>query len=236
MRQASCWTPVLEYAAAAFTGHAPVTVAFEHESAAASGLAASRAAQAVNDLHDLLQAAQTRAGNEGHGPAAVREALFAVVAWLDERALSSDWPGRTAWRAAPLQRHYFGTSRAGTEFFERLEALPDDATEVREVYALMLLWGFRGRFAARPAAEFFGYRQALFERLARELQMAPFNLHEPLFVLPAPPAPEANTRSRRRVTLALVLLIVLPLAVLLGLGLAYDWLLLDLAQPLLVGG
>ncbi|WJF89265.1 DotU family type IV/VI secretion system protein [Paraburkholderia bonniea] len=233
MRQASCWTPVIEYAALAFTGRAPVTVAFEEGEA--SGVAAARAAQTASALQTLLEEAQARASNEGHGPAAVRDALFAVVAWLDERALSSDWPGRTAWRAAPLQRHYFGTTRAGTEFFERLDALPDDAAEVREIYALMLLWGFRGRFAARPVAEFFGYRQALFERLGRELQTAPLNAHAPLFPLPPAPAALASGRSRRRVTWALVLLIGLPLLLLLGLGLIYDWLLMDLARPLLGG-
>jgi outer membrane protein OmpA-like peptidoglycan-associated protein len=42
---------------------------------------------------------------------------------------------------------YYGTLNAGEEFFRRLENLPPDAREVREIYYLCLSLGFQGTYA-----------------------------------------------------------------------------------------
>ena len=43
--------------------------------------------------------------------------------------------------------------RAGEQFFERLEALPEEAAEVREVFAACLALGFRGSLYAPAQRE-----------------------------------------------------------------------------------
>ncbi|CAM3697203.1 DotU family type IV/VI secretion system protein [Bordetella tumulicola] len=216
MRLSNFWIPVID----------SVRVATAQADQDASSLS--------EQLKVTLDAAVSRALGSGSDPNDVQLALFAVVAWIDERAMSRDWPGAAAWRLAPLQRHYFGTTRAGVAFFEKLEALPDEATEVREVYALMLLAGFHGRYAHRPVGEVAEYRRALLERVAQERQMDPLSADQPLF-------PESGAGARRPLrrarglmpSLASLLLIVLPLCVLLGLYLFLDFRLAQTATALL---
>ncbi|MBN1106428.1 MAG: DotU/TssL family secretion system protein [Deltaproteobacteria bacterium] len=74
------------------------------------------------------------------------EALYPVCAWIDEAILCSEWPGGTQWEHHQLQRTYFHTTSAGTEFFTRLEGMGENAQAVREVYAYCLAMGFRGRY------------------------------------------------------------------------------------------
>lgn len=74
-------------------------------------------------------------------------ALFAVLAWADETLLAGSWAGASNWQRHLLQRQYFGTSTAGVAFFTRLDDLRSEQHDVREVYALCLSLGFRGRFA-----------------------------------------------------------------------------------------
>jgi type VI secretion system protein ImpK len=182
------------------------------------------AAAVAEQLKASLDATVTRAQTGGYTAAETQAALFAVVAWIDELAMSREWTGGSSWRLAPLQRHYFSTTRAGAEFFEKLEALPDDAIEVREVYGLALLAGFSGRYAHRAPAELADYRSALLERIAHERQMAPLDPDLPLF-------PQAGGRRakmlqyRRGLAPSLVtfILIVLPLCALLGLYLYLDY-------------
>lgn len=72
------------------------------------------------------------------------EALFAVCAWIDERILCSTWEGRRHWLQAQLQRSRFHTTQGGELFFRKLEALPMDALQVREVFDYCLALGFQG--------------------------------------------------------------------------------------------
>jgi len=75
-------------------------------------------------------------------------AKFPVVAYVDEILLCSKWPEKTLWQKEPLQRIYFNTTNAGSEFYDRLYELnkfgPD--RDVREVYGLCLGLGFRGKY------------------------------------------------------------------------------------------
>lgn len=197
----------------------------EQARAAINGPTANQDAAAVAEqLKASLDAAVARAQSGGYTAAEVQASLFAVVAWIDELAMSREWAGGATWRLAPLQRHYFSTTRAGAEFFEKLEALPDQAIEVREVYGLALLAGFSGRYTHRPPGELAAYRSALLARIADERQMAPLDPDLPLF----PQAGGRRARSpqyRRGLAPSLVtfILIVLPLCALLGLYLYLDY-------------
>lgn len=161
--------------------------------------------------------------NKGFAPDDIQSALFAVVAWIDEIAMTHPWEGAAEWRLAPLQRHYFSTTRAGTEFFERLDALPEESADVREVYALALLAGFSGRYSHRPAGELAAYRQNVLARLAEERAMAPLLSNEPLF--PGAGA-QAHTPSRRSnghlPAFATFMLLAIPVACLVVLYMVLD--------------
>jgi type VI secretion system protein ImpK len=182
------------------------------------------AAAVAEQLKASLDATVARAQADGYTAAETQASLFAVVAWIDELAMSREWAGGAAWRLAPLQRHYFSTTRAGAEFFEKLEALPDDAIEVREVYGLVLLAGFAGRYTHRPPAELAEYRAAVLQRIAQERQMAPLDPDLPLFPQAGGRRPKM-TQYRRGLAPSLVtfILVVLPLCALLGLYLYLDY-------------
>jgi type VI secretion system protein ImpK len=75
-----------------------------------------------------------------------REGLFAVCALIDEMILCSAWPGRDKRQLNQLQHHFFNTTNAGTEFFDRLKALTPDEDGVREVYGWCLAMGFKGAY------------------------------------------------------------------------------------------
>lgn len=82
-------------------------------------------------------------------PEAMLEASrFAVVAYLDELILVSQWTDKPRWQMLTLQRELFHTTNAGAEFYARLGALGDDdaARAAREVFYLCLALGFRGKY------------------------------------------------------------------------------------------
>lgn len=208
MRLSNIWVSSMEQARAAFGGPD----------------SALDAAAVAEQLKQSLDATVARAQAGGYTAAQTQSALFAVVAWIDELAMSRDWAGGAAWRLTPLQRHYFSTTRAGAEFFEKLEALPEDAIEVREVYGLVLLAGFSGRYIHRPPGELAAYRSALLDRIARERQMSPLDPDQPLFPMAGARRPKmAQYRRGLAPSLATFILIVLPLCALLGLYLYLDY-------------
>ena len=102
------------------------------------------------------------------------DARFAVYAWVDEKMLNAQRADASAWMPLSLQYHYFSTTEAGQQFFARLTILLDrlslaredaknpldlatrlelaqnlakeqDGMELLRVFALCLLYGFRGR-------------------------------------------------------------------------------------------
>ena len=79
----------------------------------------------------------------------IKDARFAIVAFLDEAILGSNWAGKAAWVAKPLQVQLYGQAVAGQEFFERLERLKADAAlrnDVLEIYYLCMALGFKGKY------------------------------------------------------------------------------------------
>jgi len=74
------------------------------------------------------------------------EAHFAVSALIDEMILCSTWPGKDMWQTAQLQYHFFNTTNAGAEFFERLSGLGPGREDVRDVYDWCLAMGFKGAY------------------------------------------------------------------------------------------
>jgi type VI secretion system protein ImpK len=93
----------------------------------------------------LANAQEERVKSYGIAAESFREARFAVLAWVDETILNSNWPHRMQWQHLMLS--YYGTLNAGEEFFGHLDNLPTSANEVREIYYLCLSLGFEGRYA-----------------------------------------------------------------------------------------
>ncbi|HET9711051.1 MAG TPA: type IVB secretion system protein IcmH/DotU [Pyrinomonadaceae bacterium] len=103
-------------------------------------------------VSDLL-AQLDQSGRSLRCPAEQIDAIkFALVAFIDETVLSpsNDFPLRKEWEQLPLQLEYFGEHLAGVKFFERLDALlqqaDDEGVDVVEVYYLCLLLGFKGKY------------------------------------------------------------------------------------------
>lgn len=73
-------------------------------------------------------------------------ALFAVIAWFDERVLCSELPWRQRWLAELLQRKYLNTTVAGTDFYTRLTALKATHHQARKVFLFSLQNEFHGQY------------------------------------------------------------------------------------------
>ena len=102
--------------------------------------------QVKADITRLMSDIEIRIGQTNIPPDDYDLARFAVVAWVDETLLSSQWQDKDKWQKESLQRLYYQTADAGEIFFDRLNALGLHQRDVREVYYLCLAMGFKGRF------------------------------------------------------------------------------------------
>jgi len=95
------------------------------------------------DLGRRLEEAKQSALTGQKHPEDVREATFALAAWLDE--IVARHP--QYWDVAKsLQLTLFDTTNAGDEFFAHLQSLSPQQDEVREIYYTALCLGFRGMY------------------------------------------------------------------------------------------
>jgi type VI secretion system protein ImpK len=121
--------------------------------------------QAVTDagsfrgqMKQALRLAEQEAGSRGYAQEDVKQVIFAVVAFLDESALSSRNPVFADWARLPLQAEMFGHQLGGEVFFQELQRVLNrsdshEVTDLLEVYYLCLLLGFKGRYAAGASGE-----------------------------------------------------------------------------------
>jgi type VI secretion system protein ImpK len=88
----------------------------------------------------------------GYEASDIKDAHFAVVAFLDEVILNSSDPVRADWERRMLQEELFSRNDAGVVFFDNLTRLQSQRdsqrlADVLEVFLLCLLLGFQGRYA-----------------------------------------------------------------------------------------
>ena len=127
----------------------------------------------------LLSDAEKAATRQGTPPEDVKDATFALVAFLDETLVSSDWSQKDYWVAKPLQLELFDRNDAGEEVFVRLDRLranPARHAELLEVYYLSMALGFKGRYQLHGQEE---YRRLIEEtqaELARQPGLTPGRL------------------------------------------------------------
>lgn len=137
---------------------------------------------------ELKSRFERESGELGFAAADVEDAVFAMVAFLDQTVLNSKGPARDAWIGRPLQLELYGRQLAGEEFFERLDKLRHEREtriEALEVYCCCLAFGFAGRYLLNP-----GKLGPLLEEVQRDVAAARGGGFSPL-------APNAGRRRER---------------------------------------
>jgi type VI secretion system protein ImpK len=139
----------------------------------------------------------------------IGEAHYALVAFIDERVLKSNWPGRTEWMNSPLQLLIYREFRAGEHFYTRMGALLQQTAKstALEVYYLCLALGFTG---AQGMQEARSYQDAARGRIASGVPGSSLSPHA------VPNDHFELTRTRRPFALA----VAAGCIVIVGLGLA----------------
>lgn len=77
---------------------------------------------------------------------------FIAIAFLDEKFIQLDWEMSNQWSEHPLETEIFGTRNAGTEIFDRIDALAPERVADRiyaVLYFLILSLGFAGKYDAQ---------------------------------------------------------------------------------------
>ncbi len=102
--------------------------------------------EAAERIDTWFREARARAASASCPSQHAELAAYAAAAWADERLQTGSWEHAAQWHAHLLQRRHFGVVDAGEGFFRHLRKLGPQQQEVREVFALALLLGLRGRF------------------------------------------------------------------------------------------
>ncbi|PTL83681.1 DotU family type IV/VI secretion system protein [Vitiosangium sp. GDMCC 1.1324] len=102
-------------------------------------------------LRGVVDEMLRRAAVLGYSHQDAQDMAYALVALLDEVALTRPEPYRSFWMTNLLQLQYFNENVAGDGFFHRLQAIRKDPhrAEVLQVYYLCMLFGFQGRYRIR---------------------------------------------------------------------------------------
>jgi type VI secretion system protein ImpK len=102
-------------------------------------------------LRGIVDEMLRRAAVLGFSHQDAQDIAYAMVALLDEVALSRPEPHRQFWMTNLLQLQYFNENVAGDGFFHRVQSLRKDPhrAEVLQVYYLCMLFGFQGRYRIR---------------------------------------------------------------------------------------
>lgn len=100
-------------------------------------------------IKDLLDQTEREALSTVEAPETIQKAKFALVAFIDETILSSEWSQKDQWVNTPLQLELYDQYDAGEVFFDHLQVFLDDPrshTGVLEVYYLCMALGFKGQY------------------------------------------------------------------------------------------
>ncbi|MEM1043044.1 MAG: type IVB secretion system protein IcmH/DotU [Bacteroidota bacterium] len=130
-------------------------------------------------IKHLLETTRREAEGTGLAPEDIREAEFALVAFLDETLLSSGWSQKNQWLSNPLQLELYDRFDAGETFFDRLDGMranPGLHAEVLEVYYLCMALGFKGKYQLHGQEELRMLVEEVQSEVERQPGMAPGQL------------------------------------------------------------
>jgi type VI secretion system protein ImpK len=124
------------------------------------------------EMKKRLREAEQRARSRGYSAEDVKQAISAVVYFLDESVLSSRNPVFADWPRLTLSAELFGHQMGGEIFFQEMQKVlnrPDtnEVGDLLEVYALCLFLGFKGRFAAGGSGDLRQMQIAAQEKIRR---------------------------------------------------------------------
>jgi type VI secretion system protein ImpK len=107
--------------------------------------------QVQRRLREYVDAMRGRAREQGISDRDANDMAYAIVALMDEVALSRPDPIRSHWENQSLQYQCFGESRSGEGFFNRLDEIRKNGRrqETLRVYYQCLLLGFQGKYSIR---------------------------------------------------------------------------------------
>ncbi|MFH1097767.1 MAG: type IVB secretion system protein IcmH/DotU [Candidatus Desantisbacteria bacterium] len=99
---------------------------------------------------------------------------YLLVVLADEIIINSSWEHADIWENELLERKFFKTSIAGTEFFEQLEKLLNsnpstkDEFDVLQIFYICLCLGFKGKYS-EDADELRNLRSRIYRHLPEAL-------------------------------------------------------------------
>jgi type VI secretion system protein ImpK len=132
----------------------------------------------INGLRDMV----SRCRAAGISDAEIAEARYAIVAFIDERVLQSNWLGRAEWMSNPLQLQLYREFTAGENFFARMRALLNRGVSsgALEVYYLCLALGFTGAMpgagGAQAARSYLDAARGPLTQSSRSVPMSPHGI------------------------------------------------------------
>jgi type VI secretion system protein ImpK len=119
---------------------------------------------------EILDRIEERLRASGLSHSDIADVVFALVAFVDESVVCSDWEYKADWLVNPLQFRRFGREDAGEEFFARLTTIRGERAvraDVLPIYYLCLALGFKGRYALLPDREWDALRTDVGGQLRR---------------------------------------------------------------------
>lgn len=138
----------------------------------------------INEMFDLFQ---RNARHSGYDNEKITQAKFALIAFLDETIICSEWEQKSEWLAEPLQLKLFNTFNAGEEFFTNIRVLQQKTAankDVLEIYYLCLVLGFKGKYQLQSP-----------ENLRRIIDDLNLELHPDVFRTPDAISPHGKPQA-----------------------------------------
>jgi len=79
----------------------------------------------------------------------IEKASFALVAFIDETIINSNWSQKEIWQSFPLQLELFNRYDAGDEYYVYLDSFrkhPQNHADLLEIYYQCMALGFKGKY------------------------------------------------------------------------------------------
>lgn len=124
-----------------------VAVSFRHATAQPD------LAQVRDRMTRLLKEFRDQAERAGYGSDVVRQAHYALCAFVDEIVLDTPWGSQSRWQEHSLLSTFHHQTWGGEEFFNIIEKNQTDAArhvDLLELMYTLLALGFEGAYATRP--------------------------------------------------------------------------------------
>ncbi len=120
----------------------------------------------------LLDRMEMEAKRNNYKSKDIQGAKFALIAFIDETIISSEWSQKETWTAKPLQLQIYDSFDAGEVFFKRLKEFrsrPNDYIDLIEIYYLCLALGFKGKYGLKENENLKVFTEDVFKDLKKTM-------------------------------------------------------------------